>query len=268
MKIIKNDKSKMGVWMSGVFLMSALTCITMLSFLGQYRGQSGKVTPDGKERVIDLQPAVDEWVQKNSEKDLAITFYDLKNGVKMGEYNGNKKYKRPELIDFPLAYDAYSKFANRFFNADSELVDGKSRKDCVAAFFLEDDLNCREKTLRDAGAQILKTSMQSYYGMINSDLENYTTTDLVKLLGLMAAKNGFPDDLNKGLREVLMRGATGEMSKLKTVYPGANLSGRAGKGYMAAVISYGNDARLFGAVAIGDDFAIESAIKIGEKINK
>ena len=91
MKIIKNDKSKMGVWMSGAFLMSALTCITMLSFLGQYRGQSGKVTPDGKERVIDLQPAVDEWVQKNSEKDLAFTFYDLKIGLKLGEYNGNKK---------------------------------------------------------------------------------------------------------------------------------------------------------------------------------
>lgn len=127
-----------------------------------------------KPPLVNLQPAVDEWLAKQT-AEYSIVVYDPANKQIIASNKPDEKYFAASLYKLFVAYLALVDFQNGTQNPDEELWGGYTRKECVDLMIRESHSPCGEAMMADMGQEALRERV-SQMGIENTIFAGITTT--------------------------------------------------------------------------------------------
>ncbi len=127
-----------------------------------------------KPPLVDLQPAVDAWLAKQS-ADYGIVVYDPANQKVIASNQPDKKYFAASLYKIFVAYLALVDFQDGKQDPDEILTGGFTRKQCVDKMIRESHSPCGEAMMADMGPENLRKRV-SDMGIKNTVFAGITTT--------------------------------------------------------------------------------------------
>lgn len=136
--------------------------------------QSAHKSEASKPPLVNLQPAVDAWLAKQS-ADYGIVVYDPANKQMIASHNPDKKYFAASLYKIYVAYLALVDFQTGVQDPSEVLTGGYTRKECVDKMIRESHSPCGEAMMADMGPAALRTRV-SDMGIKNTIFAGITTT--------------------------------------------------------------------------------------------
>lgn len=130
--------------------------------------------PEQKPPLVNLQPVVDAWVDKQS-AEYGIVVYDLANQQIIASNNSDEKYFAASLYKIFVAYLALIDFQNGTQDPNEELTGGFTKKVCVDKMIRESHSPCGEAMMADMGQEALRKRV-SDLGIKNTTFAGITTT--------------------------------------------------------------------------------------------
>lgn len=271
LKIISEIRQLKG-WLTGAFITSMLACCLMLSFLGQNRNELWKVGPGNNSRVVNLQPSLDKITQQEKNKNMAVVLFDLKNQATMAEYNTSHKQKNAELVDLAYLVDGYNKFSSKFLNADDKMDNmEKTREDCLKLMFVVADNECKTAVKSSVNDAILLATIKENYGMIDSDLENFTVRDVTQLMKYIQKTNfngGYKEKMFGVMKEavdVANFRAYGGLDVNNGIFKNEKkpvIMGRVGKNYAVLRLDFEKVGQVLSVVVFGNHEQIRAVLQM------
>ena len=124
--------------------------------------------------VINLQPTVDAWADKQSGK-ASVVIYDLANKQTVASLNPERQYFTASIYKIYVAYAAYQKIADGTYDADETYLGSYSRAKCLDLMIRESYSPCGEKWWNEIGKQAVTDKMKTY-GLKDTSLTGLYTS--------------------------------------------------------------------------------------------
>lgn len=138
-----------------------------------------------KPPVINLQPTVDAWADKQSGR-ASVVIYDLANGKTVASLDPDRQYFTASLYKLYVAYVGYQKIDDGAYNADEPYLGSYTRAECLDKMIRESYSPCGEKWWNELGKQAVTAKMRGY-GLKNTSLTGLYTSagDAAAILRLL-----------------------------------------------------------------------------------
>jgi beta-lactamase class A len=139
-----------------------------------------KATP-----LIDLQPTVDGWADKQSGR-ASVVVYDLANNKTVASLDPDRQYFTASLYKLYVAYVGYQKIDDGTYSADEPYLGSYTRAGCLDKMIRESYSPCGEKWWNELGKEAVTAKMRDY-GLKNTSLTGLYTSasDAVAILRLL-----------------------------------------------------------------------------------
>ena len=124
--------------------------------------------------VINLQPTVDAWADKQSGR-ASVVAYDLANKKTVASMDPDRQYFTASLYKLFVAYVGYQKIDDGTYNADAPYLGDFTRAKCLDKMIRESYSPCGEKWWNELGKEAVTDQMRDY-GLKNTSLTGLYTS--------------------------------------------------------------------------------------------
>lgn len=124
--------------------------------------------------VIDLQPTVDAWADKQSGK-ASVVIVDLANNKTVASLNPERVYFAASIYKLYVAYMGYQKVADGTYSMGESYLSGYTRGECLDAMIRESYSPCGEKMWTELGKESLTAQLKAY-GLKNTNMTALQTS--------------------------------------------------------------------------------------------
>lgn len=123
-------------------------------------------------KEVDFQPVIDNWV-KTVGGNRSVLVYDLNLNKIVGSYNSKENYNTASLYKLFVVYEGYKRLANgSWIGSDPAGRTGKTILECLDLAIRESDSTCAETLWGLIGRMNLAQTIESEWGIKNSDISN------------------------------------------------------------------------------------------------
>jgi len=124
--------------------------------------------------VIDLQPVVNAWADKQSGT-ASVVIIDLANNKVIAELNPDRIYFTASIYKLYVAYEGYQKVANGTHKLTDPYITGYTRGKCLDAMIRDSYSPCAEKMWVELGKEKLTEKLKAY-GLTNTSMVGLRTS--------------------------------------------------------------------------------------------
>ena len=133
--------------------------------------------PDAKPEkpsIINLQPTVDAWADKQTGR-ASVVIYDLANKKTVATLDPDRQYFTASLYKLYVAYVGYQKIDDGTYDADEAYLGSYTRAKCLDKMIRESYSPCGEKWWNELGKEAVTAKMRDY-GLKNTSLTGLYTS--------------------------------------------------------------------------------------------
>ncbi len=243
------------------------------------------VPEEPKVPAIDLQPAVDEWV--NSVRgDKSVLIYDLERDEKAAEYNTTENYSIASLYKLFVVYEGYRRVqSGEWDGAEMAGSTGYTISKCLDLAIRESHSICAETLWAKIGHDELEQIIEDDFGITDSDISELISNaeDITKIMKIFYEHRDITDEtlvaamkdsfLNQPPTTYVWRQGLPSGFSSANVYNKVGWDYNADGGYWnlyhdAAIIEFPETNRHFIVVVMTNHIDFKNIVKLGSEIEK
>lgn len=184
---------KLMILYGGVFMMAGIVSFVMLNFMVGSHNSGGNVqanlTKQDKQIANQAKRVIENWQKQHlSGGEMGVMLRNFTTKADLLKYESNKKMPAGGMTGLFLAMEKYYQLSAKMAKEQTNYVSGKNTSECLKAVLENGEESCMQKLREESKNLMFNTVMKNRYHIYNTDLEQTTAEDMVKILGFYQAE--------------------------------------------------------------------------------